>query len=194
MTEPVEGWIRRAGERCVEVGLQDVGRSLIMHARHEAGHHLMMIKDAEHLVERWNAKHPDKLDAAHMIAGASLRSVKDYVKLHEDTIASDMPFGQVAIEFEIESLSTTLLSELVDNCKRVLGMEIVGGLSFLEEHVEIDVGHTQLNQKIMGRLLTARPESAEALGRTGSLALDIYGSFLNECLAIAASSLKSAAA
>ena len=127
MTNPVEGWIRRAGERCVDLGLNDVGRSLIMHARHEANHDQMMIHDARFLVERWNAKRAPKLDAQHLIDTLSLRSVKSYIDLHEDTIASDMPFGQVAIEFEIEALSSTILSDFVNNWKRVLGPESAGG-------------------------------------------------------------------
>jgi hypothetical protein len=32
MTEPVEGWIHRAGERCKVLGLEDLGRALKGHA------------------------------------------------------------------------------------------------------------------------------------------------------------------
>src|SRR6266852_4045406 len=39
ITEPVEGWIRRAGERCETLGLCDVGRALKGHSKAEAGHH-----------------------------------------------------------------------------------------------------------------------------------------------------------
>src|SRR5262245_14500592 len=37
MTEPVESWIRRAGERCHEIGLSETGAALIRHAGQEAG-------------------------------------------------------------------------------------------------------------------------------------------------------------
>src|SRR5262245_47308023 len=37
MTEPVESWIRRAGERCREMGLSETGAALIRHAGQEAG-------------------------------------------------------------------------------------------------------------------------------------------------------------
>ena len=46
MMQPVEGWIRRAGQRCAEIGLPDLARTLAQHAEVEAGHHLMMIADA----------------------------------------------------------------------------------------------------------------------------------------------------
>lgn len=188
MTEPVEGWIRRAGERCISVGLADIGRSLVSHARHEAGHHLMMINDTRHLVARWNARH-EPLDAERLLAAPPLVSAREYIKLHEDTIAGDTPFGQVAIEFEIERVSVSLLTIFVERWKRVLGPEIMRGLSFLEEHVEIDVGHTQLNEKIMDRLLKARPDAALTLGKIGSRALQIYIDFLDECLASAQAAL-----
>ena len=42
MTEPVEGWIRRAADRCRALGLPELGEALTRHARAEAGHHLMM--------------------------------------------------------------------------------------------------------------------------------------------------------
>src|SRR5262249_2388251 len=45
MTDCVESWIRRAADRCVELGLEDVGHALHAHAAHEAGHHLMLIAD-----------------------------------------------------------------------------------------------------------------------------------------------------
>src|ERR1041384_704848 len=63
MTEPVEGWIRRAGERCREVGLARLGAALEKHAKQEADHHLMMIADTHNLVERWNRRHAQPIEA-----------------------------------------------------------------------------------------------------------------------------------
>ena len=54
MTEPVEGWIRRAGERCKVLGYKKLGENLCKHAVHEAGHDLMQIEDTKRLVSRWN--------------------------------------------------------------------------------------------------------------------------------------------
>src|SRR5262245_52263353 len=45
MTRPVDGWIRRAGERCIALGLNEIGQSLVKHSKHESGHHLMLIED-----------------------------------------------------------------------------------------------------------------------------------------------------
>src|SRR5262245_49820068 len=39
ITEPVEGWIRRAGERCDAVGLTEIAKALSAHSKAEAGHH-----------------------------------------------------------------------------------------------------------------------------------------------------------
>ena len=80
--------------------------------------------------------------------------------MHEDTIASDEPFGQVAIELEIEGISVAYAPKLLAACKRALGPEMKHGVSFLAEHVAIDVGHTAFNCRLMGELCTARPLSA----------------------------------
>jgi hypothetical protein len=181
MTEPVEGWIRRAGERCIELGFEEVGRSLVMHAKHEAGHHLMMIEDARYLVTRWNERHSPRLDADALLNRPMTPATDAYIKLHEETIDGDMPYGQVAIEYQIEKLSIDPFTAILANCEARLGREILGGMSFLKEHVEIDVGHTALNEKILERLLTAHPDKAEAMARIGSQALEIYISFVEEC-------------
>lgn len=184
MTEPVEGWIRRAGERCRALGLEEVGQKLVSHARHEAGHHLLMVNDTRYLVERWNARHgaDEALDADALLGQAPPPPVLAYVKLHEDTIASDIPEGQVAIEYEIERLSLEIGAPFVVNCQRVLGAGIMKGMTFVTEHVEIDEGHTALNERMLGRLLATRPERAQALAETGAEALRIYGAFLVSCL------------
>src|SRR5262245_24448739 len=39
MTEPVEGWILRAADRCQELGRPATARALRKHARAESGHH-----------------------------------------------------------------------------------------------------------------------------------------------------------
>lgn len=194
MTEPVEGWIRRAGERCIEIGLGDLGRTMLMHARHEAGHHLMMIEDTRYLVRRWNERRAPALDAERLLQQSLLAPTLRYVQLHESVIAGEMPFGQVAIEFEIEALSVRLGPRLMTQFQRVLGDDIVQGLSFIAEHVALDVGHTQLNERMMNRLLDARPGAARALGEVGSAALDTYLDFFNGCFETAAAALRAAPA
>lgn len=194
MTRPVEGWIRRAGERCNAVGLTEVGRQLSLHAKHEADHDKMFVEDVENLVKHWNAHFSPKLDAAALMAEPAYPSTQDYIRIHEDTIASDMPAGQVAIEYEIENLSLVMVGPLLANLERVCGREVLEMQTFLKEHNELDVGHTELNGKMMEKLLQIRPEKAQELARTGSEVLGIYMRFMADCLAGAEASLKASAA
>jgi hypothetical protein len=56
------------------------------------------------------------------------------------------------------------------------------------------VGHTALNEVMLGKLLTQVPEKASIIGKTGARALDIYLNFLSDCVERAEQMLKSAAA
>ena len=182
MTEPVEGWIFRAGERCTAVGLERLGRALKIHATQEANHHLMMIEDTKTLVDRWNRRHNYQFDASALLDAPATPGIDAYVKLHEDVIGSQAPFCQLAIEYEIEGLSVTLGPKLMQQVERMLGKEILQGLSFLREHVEVDAGHTLFNRAELERLLLQDSTFAQQLGRVGSAALDAYAQFLTECL------------
>ncbi|MBJ6762647.1 hypothetical protein JGU66_17925 [Myxococcaceae bacterium JPH2] len=194
MTEPVDGWIRRAGESCLRVGLDEIGRQLITHAKHEAGHHLMMVQDTKNLVASWNTRRSPKLDAEQLLNQPPSRAMQEYREIHEETIASAMPGGQVAIEYEIENLSVQFAPKLIEQCKRVLGKDIMKSLSFIEEHVELDVGHTALNENMLTRLLGQVPAHADTIGKTGARALDIYLRFYGDCLERARKMMNSAAA
>lgn len=181
MTEPVDGWIRRAGERCATIGLKELGRSLVMHADHEAGHHLMMIEDTKRLVQSWNTRHSHQIDASELLARAPTPGVRSYAELHERTISGDAPFGQLAIEYEIERLSVVHGPQLIGRCVERLGRDVLAGLSFLEEHVAVDAGHTKFNAAELDRLLQRRPEFLGALVTAGSNALSAYAAFLQDC-------------
>lgn len=185
ITEPVEGWIRRAGERCLQLGMAETGNALIKHAVHEAGHHVMFIEDTRALTTHWNQRHQPALDAERLIAQGRTPGMRDYIHLHEEVIASSAPFGQVAIEYEIERLSVDLLPSLMRTFDQKLGSDVLARLSFLHEHAELDVGHTKLNQKMLARLIAARPAELPQLIDIGSRALRAYLRFFGDCLQVA---------
>jgi hypothetical protein len=189
MTEPVDGWIRRAGQRCISQGLDSIGRALVAHAKHEAGHHQMMIDDVRHLVRRWNSRRGQTLHVERLLAQHPTDAMRAYRQLHEQTLNGELPAGQLAIEFEIENLSVVLGPHLLSNVARVLGRETLEGLSFLKEHVRLDVGHTALNERLLEELLHQMPESARPLAELGAEALDIYLRFIGDCLQSAETAL-----
>jgi hypothetical protein len=182
MTEPVEAWIKRAGERCIEIGFADLGSSLVRHAAHEAGHHEMMIADTISLVGRWNATQDTELSAREILDRKPSPGVDAYRALHESTIASAAPFGQLGIEYEIERLSVTVGPVLLGNIAAICGPGRIELLSFLTEHVEVDAGHTVLNRRLLNDFLDQKPDAAEQLGEAGCAALDSYAQFLSDCL------------
>ena len=184
-TAPVDSWIRRAGEACAAMGLTEVGSLLRDHARHEAGHESMMIHDAHCLVAQWNRRYPEPLNAERILAQKPLATTQRYAELHEETIAGDAPFAQIAIELEIERMSTILGPPLMAQFHARLGDEIAGELTFIPEHIVLDVGHTHYNTKLLEMCLSKRPEAATRLALTGSSALHAYLDFLGECFSTA---------
>jgi hypothetical protein len=184
MTEPVEGWIRRAGRRCDEVGLSKLAKALEAHAHQEADHHLLMQADASLLVNRWNASRQPSLSIDALLALAPTKGVIAYRKLHEDVIAGPVPYCQLTIEFEIEMLSVDYGPKMIEHCTEVLGSGIVDALSFLNDHVELDVGHTHFNRLQLGSLLDENPDFLGELVSAGSAALDAYAMFLDDCLGL----------
>lgn len=185
MTEPVEGWIHRAGERCAAVGLERLSRGLLAHAKHEANHHLMMIADTRTLVARHNARGGPPLDADRLLALPITRGVSEYVALHERVIASPAPYAQIAIEYEIEALSVKYGGSVIAQVAKVLGRDALAGMSFVRDHVALDEGHTKFNEAELTRLLGEHPDFAPHLTSAGSAALDAYGAFLDDCHALA---------
>lgn len=192
MTEPVEGWVRRAGERCEAIGLTDLGRALKMHAKHEADHHLMMIKDTKSLAAFWNERRKgERLNAEELLARPIPAGVAQYQKLHEDIIGSTTPYKQIAVEYEIELLSVNYGPELMGHCGQRLGREVIARLSFVQDHVAVDVGHTTFNRRELGKFLAAHPDYLDALVDGGTQAIGAYQKYLEDCL-IAAEDLKKA--
>jgi hypothetical protein len=182
MTEPVEGWIRCAGERCVGLGLEELGRALQNHAKGEAGHHLLMMADVKTLTTRWNTHRTPHLDSDVLLKQPPSLGVRRYCEVHEHIIAVNTPFAQIAIEYEIEMLSLRYGQQLVTNCVAQLGQDILGCLRFLTDHVELDIGHTKFNVRELEKFIVHHPTWVSVLVAAGSAALDAYAQFLTDCL------------
>ena len=180
MTQFVEEWIRKAGERCIELGLEELGTKLVTHAKHEAGHDQMMRDDLKMAVDRWNQLFNEELSAQELLDNSESPATKRYRDLHEAVAAGNRPWGQIAIEYEIERLSTTVGAEFMRICQNHFGGS--QPTSFLEEHVAIDAGHTEFNRRLLEQLISAKPAEAEHLVSTGTAALNIYSEFLDECV------------
>ncbi|HET9254510.1 MAG TPA: hypothetical protein VFO16_04825 [Pseudonocardiaceae bacterium] len=190
MTEPVEGWIRRAGEACVRAGFDTLGRALQGHARAEADHHLLMIADLDRLCARRAAAGRVALKPGDMLALPWPESTQCYRQIHEDVIAGPHPYAQIAIENEIEMLSVDVGPRLLVNTRYLLGDDILDDLSFLTDHVTLDIGHTKFNRRQMVTFLDTQAEQGrvegvlDALVVAGSEALDAYRAFVSDCVSM----------
>lgn len=185
MTQPVEGWIRRAGERCQELGFARVGSFLLSHARQQKDQHLVLVDDTRWLVKRWNEKRARQLDAEELLTQPLTDGPLSYRALHEATISADAPYSQLAIEFEIERLSMTYGAAALPKMARVLGPKALQGLQFLERHVKEGMEQTSLNEGHLNEVLYDIPSSLTVLTETAGMALKAYGQYLVDCLTLA---------
>jgi len=112
-------------------------------------------------------------------------AISNYVKLHEDCINSSTPFGQIAIEYEIESVSVSLGPVLMKAVAEVCGEDVLNMLSFVQEHVEVDVGHTAFNQRKIAEFLQDHPDALDVLIEHGKSAIDYYLGFLDDSFELA---------
>jgi len=185
MTEPVESWISRAASCCATLGLSDLAEALTRHAKAEAGHHLMMIADLRSLADYWNARHTPLVDADELLRQPPSYGAIRYCQVHEENIASDTPFAQIAIEYEIEQLPLRYGGLFVARCLEIFGPEILPKLSFVTEHIDLDIAHTHFNAQQLSKLLELVPESLPALVVAGCAALNAYAQFLTDCVELA---------
>lgn len=185
MTEPVEGWIRRAAERCATIGFPNLACALKGHAQAESGHHLMMIADVRSLAARWNVCRKPSVDADELLNEAPTPGVLQYRRVHEENIVGDTPYAQIAIEYEVEMLPLRYGELLLTRCVEILGSEILPCLSFVTEHIVLDVGHTNFNARVIAKLIEFDPSSVPALVSAGTAALDAYAQFLGDCTELA---------
>jgi hypothetical protein len=148
-----------------------------------------MLADARILVERWNRALKPELDVDALLRLSPTDGVVAYTKLHESLISGPTPYGQLAIEYEIEMLSVSYGPRLIERCRELLGEGIVEGLSFLSDHVALDAGHTNFNRIQLGLLLEDHPGFLPGLVTAGSAALNAYATFLGDCLGFLSNSL-----
>lgn len=187
MTAPVEGWIRRAGERCLALGQNELGTALVAHARHEAGHDAMMVDDTRSLAARRSQAGRPVPAPETLLAHPATPGIQRYVNVHEDVIAGPAPYAQIAIEYEIERLSVTYGPSFIARCVTDLGDDVKRSLSFVQDHVELDVGHTKFNARKLDQFLHQRPGALDDLVVAGAEALAAYDQFLDDALALALS-------
>ena len=145
----------------------------------------MMIADLTALAARWNARREPSVDPDKLLNQAPSPGVIQYHEVHDQNIAGDTPYAQIAIEYEVEMLPLRYGELFVARCVEVLGAEILPCLSFVTEHIRLDRAHTNFNARAMARLLELVPSCLPALVSAGTAVLDAYAQFLSDCAQLA---------
>lgn len=144
-------------------------------------HDQWLLEDTHALVRHWNQRHPTPLHADDLLQESLLPGAKRFIQVHRNVLASDTPFAELAIEFEIEQIPVKFGRQIIENLIAVLGPEIIEGLRFLREHVLLDIEHTKSSQRQLEQLLEQHPYSLDALVAAGSEALEAFAEFMSNC-------------
>ncbi|NEO41548.1 MAG: hypothetical protein F6J90_36560 [Moorea sp. SIOASIH] len=186
LTEPIPVYLERAGERCQNMDFQEMAKFFYEHEEEEDGHENWAIEDVEELVAIWNQEEPNcQLDAQELLAKKISPAVKRYHQLHERVIEGDSPWAELAIDVEIELLSTTYGPILVKKWVDCMGQASLSKVSFLHKHVLADVGHTDTNFEVVDKFISDHPESVDTLVETATDALNVYADFLEDAMTYA---------
>lgn len=186
LTTPIPEFLATAGVRCEALGLTALAEFFKEHTEEEDGHHEWAAADTFKLVALWNAQYPDApLDAGQLLASNMTPSVLHYHKLHKDVVSGAAPWAELAIDVEIELITTQYGPPLMKACAQALCEEGRQSISFLSEHVHFDFGHTDTNFQVVADLIQLKPEFTEHLVKIGEQALNAYGDFLGEALHMA---------
>ncbi|MFK0733946.1 MAG: hypothetical protein ACFKPT_30775 [Gloeotrichia echinulata GP01] len=186
LTEPIPAYLQRAGERCQNMGLESMANFFYGHEEEEDGHENWAMDDVKELVVIWNQEQPNcQLDAQELLAKKISPAVKLYHQLHERVIEGDSPWAELAIDVEIELLSTTYGPILVKKWVDCMGQASLSNVSFLHKHVLADVGHTDTNFDVVDKFISEHPEYVDTLVQTATDALNIYAEFLKDAMTYA---------
>ena len=167
--------------------MHEFARALNGHASAEAGHQLMMVQDTRALAEHWNSTHTSKLAPDALLATPPMAGTTKYIGIHQAIIEGPKPYAQFPLQYEIEMLPVRHGPQLIEQCVRLLSSEITRCLSFLTEHIVVDIGHSKFNARQMEKLIEERADDVPLLIESGSSILAAYAEFLGDCMSAARS-------
>jgi hypothetical protein len=184
MTEHLESWCRRAGQRCIELGYEGLGTALLAESRHQVTHHALA-QDLQALVGQRNERVRTGHSADSLLALRPTPGVRRYVDLHEYTIQSVRPFAELAIAYEIERLSRAFGHPLVELCAGTLGPITFRSLSFLGELLDVRRDAAVPQAHTLAGFLAEFPNEEEAMVHAGLESIDAYHAIMADCLLLA---------
>lgn len=185
MTEYVSSWIKRAGLRCQEMNLPTLGTALVKHAKEEEKHDILLHNDTVALTQLINKRFKLNMDESFFLSQPLSQGVLHYRTLHEECIEGNTPYGQIAIEYEIEKVSINHGPKFIYKCVQQYGFDLIKCLSFIRSHIKLDILHTRHNKKMLSDFLKDHPEGLATTIHYGAKALQCYSEYLEDCMQLA---------
>lgn len=182
MTDPIPGWVRKAGELALVLGQKRIGAALVEYTRREEENESPDGKNFRSVVRAFNERNGAQLDAVTLLSERPTVTMRAYRILHEEVLAADLSIGEVAMVYELERASSVFTLALLVAVQRVLGPEAALRLSAMRRRAPYAVERTAFLGRALAEILDQAPHAAEQLGELGAGALDIQRHFLRECV------------
>lgn len=182
MTQPLAGWTRRAGQRCLAIGFDRLGTALRDAARVNESGHALLLADLGRLCARRTTERGVALTPEEVLRSADGAVTQRFRALHEDVVEGPTPYAAVAIQHEFEIVGLDWGTQVLDSCVRLLGAEVADMLAFLREHESVEHGYAVFSRERLVEFLEDRPGAVLPLGCAGAAALEVYQACVDECV------------
>ena len=174
-----ESCTQQAGLRCQQLGYPNIGETLINQAKHQAKHLQLITKDFHALINWLNQKYKLNINADKYLKKLTITpSVKKYCALNEVNAHNETPYCQMAINYEVERLSTVHGFTLVNLCILKLGPSALKQLSLIRHLTKHNPKQSQSSKHQMQQLLDKCPQALTKLVATANATLQAYAEFI----------------
>lgn len=183
LQEPVEQFLVAASWRCDQLGERELADTLLRLALDAIERYADFADDARALILRWNDQHRPELDLTGLLTQPNTRAMRRIFALHNQLVTSDEPWAELALIYEIESMTAAVGPLLVLHAERRLGPDIRSGMrGVIGTAVAGERGRARAS---LARLLAEQPDRLATIARTSERLLDRYGEFLDDCMVAA---------
>jgi hypothetical protein len=184
MADPMDKILHKASKRCRKLEYSMLADAFDQQAGEAIQHCRAMKDDTKIWLDWWNKKHQLNLSAKDYLRHPSMPSIQASRDLHEDIVAYQSPYAELAIAYELQRTEMIHSFTLIKLAILKFGTGALRRLGFIRRAIQLK-HHKPINKKLLMDFLQENPETRAAMIEKARASLLIYGDFLEECFSLA---------